>query len=539
MISRVTAVTLLAVVLALSSGPAGATQLERDVVQLQETATPPPAPKAPPPATTASLGAIFATNSPAWRSVVACDTKSAGALVINVLPESPAWHKLREGDVIVAIDGEAVMDADRATLMLRSPNTITHRISVVTADGNSRSMTLTLAPLSASAHDYLTHALLGNNDPLAQYLLAREIADAAEGVHLARLLSRGNPAFAEAYAVEASRRADVLVGHRATTGPDEIDLIRHALSEAIRLDPNSADIRATAARVNLRLGSADAAAALATDAIARDDGSSSAHNILGVTQLAVGQAHAAVPELRRAVDLDPYENSYYQDLARGYDALGDGRDARATRNALEALERASREGTDPSHGRAAQIGLETLAVVLAVSLFAVLGRRRVVEVALVRGATAPPGPMSFSGRTLALFEGAAAAGVWSAVIPYFGPALGIAPDSTWRLQFADHIVPGLLVVVSACFGVAWSLRTSRLRQDAIVRLSTPIFLSGLWMVSTHLPLILQALRHERPWVLAVFHSSAGPATICLAACLRRSVRAATTDEAEPDLASLG
>lgn len=538
MIWRVAPFVFLVVVVALGSVPADAAPSAHEIVLPQGSTTLPPAPKAPPPATDASLGALFKTSSPAWCSVVACDTKTAGALVIKVLPGSPAWNRIQEGDIVVAIDGEPVLDSDRATLLLRSQKAIKHRVSLVATDGSSRAITLMLAPSNASAHDFLTRALLDSNETLAQYLLAREIPDPEEGVRLAALVSRVRPDFAEAYAVEAARRADALAGHR-TIGVEEMGLIMHALSEAIRLDPNSADIRATAARVNLQLGQADAAVALATEAIARDNGSSAAHSALGIAQFTRGRAHAAVPELHRAVELDPYEDSYYQDLARAYDVVGDALDARATRHALDTLQRESRYGIDPNHGQAGRIALETVMAVLVASLLTLLRRARVLAPSAAAtsslgaiGATVP------SRRTLALLEGLAAAGVWSVVIPYVGPALGIAPDSTWRLEVADHVVPGLLVVVVACLGVAFSLR-ARLQESAVIWLSTVTVLCGLWIIFTHVSFIFHALQHEEPWPSAAFHSSAGPLAIALAICLWLSVESVPRDVPEdPSLSPL-
>lgn len=116
------------------------------------------------------------------------------------------------------------------------------------------------------------------------------------------------------------------------------------------------------------------------------------------------------------------------------------------------------------------------------------------------------------------------AGAWALVTPYTGPALNTAA----RVEFADHGVPGLVVVaisiLALCVGG---------RGDAIPFLfpaGLGVILAGFWMTATHLPLVLQATRGEAPWAGAVHHSLPGVAVLTLGVVWALMYRSGPTPE---------
>lgn len=100
-------------------------------------------------------------------------------------------------------------------------------------------------------------------------------------------------------------------------------------------------------------------------------------------------------------------------------------------------------------------------------------------------------------------------GAWALLPPYTGPALNTAA----RVEFADHVVPGIVVLAVSML----SLLVTR-RDDAdrlLFAAGLAVVLAGFWMVATHLPLVLQATRQQAPWGATVYHSAPGLAVLVL------------------------
>lgn len=104
-----------------------------------------------------------------------------------------------------------------------------------------------------------------------------------------------------------------------------------------------------------------------------------------------------------------------------------------------------------------------------------------------------------------------AVGVWALLPKFAGPVL----DTTDRVEFADHVVPGVLVLAVSIVAVAGALRKRSLPAVALFVMGLVVALAGLWMTSTHLPLVAQATRGDAPWDGAVFHSLPGVAVLVL------------------------
>ncbi len=103
-------------------------------------------------------------------------------------------------------------------------------------------------------------------------------------------------------------------------------------------------------------------------------------------------------------------------------------------------------------------------------------------------------------------------GAWSLLPPYRGPVLNTAD----RVEFADHVVPGVVVIaVSALALVLGLVLARRATTDLLFPAGLVIVLAGFWMTATHLPLVLQATRSEAPWGATIHHSLPGLAVLVL------------------------
>jgi len=80
-----------------------------------------------------------------------------------------------------------------------------------------------------------------------------------------------------------------------------------------------------------------------------------------------------------------------------------------------------------------------------------------------------------------------------------------------RLEIADHVIPGL--VIAGCVGLVILARRGAKRNTWVAPAALGVvFLAGLWITATHVPLIFQAAdeRPDAPWNSAIFHSIWGP-----------------------------
>lgn len=103
-------------------------------------------------------------------------------------------------------------------------------------------------------------------------------------------------------------------------------------------------------------------------------------------------------------------------------------------------------------------------------------------------------------------------GLWG-TLPRF-VELGLDTDE--RLEFVDHFIPGLVVVITSVIAVAVTRRTPQ-PGPFLFLAGLIVLLAGLFMVATHVPLVMQANRGEAPWGGTIFHTSAALAVFCLGA----------------------
>ncbi len=87
-------------------------------------------------------------------------------------------------------------------------------------------------------------------------------------------------------------------------------------------------------------------------------------------------------------------------------------------------------------------------------------------------------------------------------------------DTARSAEIADHVVPGLLVVVAAG-AVLVAHRRGRVGAMPFLMAGVAILLAGIWMVSTHVPLLNQARRGDAPWGASLYHSASAVIVLCV------------------------
>lgn len=95
-------------------------------------------------------------------------------------------------------------------------------------------------------------------------------------------------------------------------------------------------------------------------------------------------------------------------------------------------------------------------------------------------------------------------GAWALLPPYTGPPLA----TSTRVEVADHVVPGLVLLAVVVVVLAAGRRR---HPGALLMLvaGLVVALAGLWMIFTHLPLVAQALDGAVPWGATLYHSAPG------------------------------
>ncbi|MGI8427002.1 MAG: hypothetical protein ACR2FO_07170 [Actinomycetota bacterium] len=102
-------------------------------------------------------------------------------------------------------------------------------------------------------------------------------------------------------------------------------------------------------------------------------------------------------------------------------------------------------------------------------------------------------------------------GLWGLAAPYLSTALGFVIPVPAKVEFVDHVVPGIIILGVALF----SIFTGRLPLVG----SLMALLGGFWMTMTHLPALRDGFRHIIPIQAALIHSLPGLAILAVAAAM--------------------
>lgn len=482
-----------------------------------------PAPVAPvTPPQSFFLGTNVATNSQGWRSVLP-GGDARGALVIVVFPSSPAEVAgLAQGDVIVAVDDEEVRSAERLEVLVRSTHDAEHLLSVVAPDGSRRTLAVRLSSTATIDSEAFVARLADDPNPTNRFVFAQTTTDPNVSMAIVDRLVSEHPGFAAAYGLRATRLLQVpLAASTAKAKAERTAAVNAAIATVVEIDPASLDTRISSAQVLADIGDQEGAQLQAEAAVAIDAGSARAHQVLGSLRLDAGQAKAALPELHRAVELNPYAARYYSDLSRCYNALGRKDLARQTDEALRIL-LAGPAGPKPRTGGEGS----PLPVAVAVGVAVLVGGAVPVGLrrTLARRARVPepvPPPASPATTPLWPMELAGALGLCSVAVPSTSRMLGLSPGTPARLELANHVIPGLVAATVAAVALSLLLRGRR-TSPALTIMPVVTALAGLWVSATHLLLLREAARGLVPWEAALLHAGAGPALLVV--LLRMYVR---------------
>ena len=93
--------------------------------------------------------------------------------------------------------------------------------------------------------------------------------------------------------------------------------------------------------------------------------------------------------------------------------------------------------------------------------------------------------------------------VWASLPQYSGPKLYVEASK----EVADHIIPAILVLLASIVGI---LAGRRPQGPGALRLiaGMAVLLAGLWMMATHVPLLLQTIRggpDAASWPATIYH----------------------------------
>jgi hypothetical protein len=100
-------------------------------------------------------------------------------------------------------------------------------------------------------------------------------------------------------------------------------------------------------------------------------------------------------------------------------------------------------------------------------------------------------------------------GLWAVLPKYVTPPL----NTSDRAEFADHVIPGILVLGVSAACLLWANR-ERLSLLPLVA-GMVVVLAGFWMVATHIPLVVQALGGDAPWAGTIYHTASALGTFGL------------------------
>ncbi|MGH2706394.1 MAG: tetratricopeptide repeat protein [Actinomycetota bacterium] len=310
----------------------------RDPARAPALPAPPPTPKPP---SRAMFGVVVITNDAGWSSVLPHASK-AGALIIDVIPGTPAEKAgVQAGEVITGIDDHEIHNHDAVLVAFRSTSDPAHRVTVVTPEGEPRALDTLLEPAGTlSLSDHLRRRFQEKDTPVSRFLMAQNVATAEEALTLLRPLVQKVPRFAPAQALLARRlleqAAEKLLSSQTLSSAEQRS-IRSAVTRATSLDPKSADIRVVHARALLFLGDGAGGERQAAQAVRLDPTSGEAHHILGLSRLVLERPREAMAPLHEAIALDPYNVDYYVGLARAYRAVGHNPQAQQTIDAGKSL----------------------------------------------------------------------------------------------------------------------------------------------------------------------------------------------------------
>lgn len=120
--------------------------------------------------------------------------------------------------------------------------------------------------------------------------------------------------------------------------------------------------------------------------------------------------------------------------------------------------------------------------------------------------------------------------LWASLPQYSGPKLNVESSK----EVADHIIPAVAVLLASVAGIMASRRPQGPGGIRFIA-GMAVLLAGLWMMATHIPLLLQTMRGDADaasWPATIYHTSSALAVFGLGLLWSTVTWSEAGDEAE-------
>lgn len=286
----------------------------------------------------AQPGLLVQTNSKSMQDL-ADAPDGRGAVVLFVQPGGPSDRKgIARGDMIVAVEGQRVTNAEFALTALRTAAGETRKITFKTRGGNEREIEIKGEVPTQRAKPFLDGMIKASpSDPVLRYLRAL-VAGGSDKENLADLKAalRQAPNFVEALSLQGNY---VFNARNATKdAKKKVAIIGEALASwatALDIDPKHAETLALQSAGQHALGKFDQARIDAEKAVKIDPSFAAANHALARAELGLKKPQNAAGPARAAVEANPFTNlNYYRTLAQVFRELKRSDDCKATLSAI-------------------------------------------------------------------------------------------------------------------------------------------------------------------------------------------------------------
>jgi len=267
-------------------------------------------------------GLVVATNSPSLRRV-ARSPEGEGAVVLFVEPGGPSdGLGVGRGDLITEIGGEEIRNHARALVLLHDRPGTEIDVNIRHRDGRERTIKIEpREPLVASLRQYLNPLVAASpKDPVLRFLRAQ-----APGLYNAKLVDLEAALDADRRFVEAmTLRASLIWDNRPNDQEQVARFIEEALNGwkgALAIDSENTTTLSIRSTVLSTLDSAQQARRDAAKVVELDPTHPRGYYALAVAEQALKRPERAAAPARAAIELDPFNNTYWRLLAQIFTAL--------------------------------------------------------------------------------------------------------------------------------------------------------------------------------------------------------------------------
>jgi hypothetical protein len=288
------------------------------------------------PHATAQPGLVLSTNSRTWAKLV--DAHSGqGAVVLFVQPGGPSDGKgIARGDLLVAVDGTAVVNHEAGIALLRSRPGQVRKLKFVQRDGTVRTVTIEAKnPHGAQLRSFLNPMVAAStNDAVLRFLRAQAAGGTYdEDIADVNAALAQEPEFVEALTLKASLEWD----HRLVDTKNALTLVNDALAgwkNALDLDPNNTTALSVRSTAYTSLGRGQIGKEDAQKVLSVDDSYPRGYFALALADTQLRDPRAALGPAAAAVKLNPYNYQYFTLLASTFRRVGRKADCTKTADAM-------------------------------------------------------------------------------------------------------------------------------------------------------------------------------------------------------------